>query len=254
MTSKKNWKVKLCQRDKYILLDLFYSKGLDLEVIIHRHFKGKHKSTVVKRLNRLFDGNYLLKDALAGRNKVQIVYTISPKGLNVIHDQLSGRLIRKELKSSNIEHDLTLTRIFDRISMARSLAEIKTENEIQSIVFGDNNFEYEPFRRLNTDIYFSFLVKEKEYKVAVEFEKTKKESSRWAECLLNYHLEDSVGIVLYICNDQSIANRLRRIETGLAKKFSGKIFFCTLDDFYSNKELASFMNTTGKSFTLNFQS
>jgi hypothetical protein len=252
--NKNNWKVELCQRDKEILLDLFYTKGLDLEILLLRHFKERHKSTAAKRLERLCDGHYLTKGAFIRKSKVQIVYTISSKGLDVIQDQLAGKLTRKELKSSNLEHDLTLARIFDRISLARSLVEIKTENEIQSINFGDFDFEYGPFRRLNTDIYFSFRNKEKEYKVAVEFERTKKNQSRWIKHLQNYHLEDSVNIVLYICNDQSIINRLKKIESDLARKFSEKIFFCTHDDFFSNKEFASFSNSSGKSFTVNFQS
>lgn len=254
MVNKKNWKVILCQRDKIILRDLFYSKGLDIETLIHRYFKGRHKTTVAKRLNRLYDGNYLTKGAHVGRSKNQIVYTILPKGFHEIQEILSGQVARREFKSSNIEHDLQLARIFDRLSSSRGLLEIKTENEIQSIIFGNNDLSYEPLRRLNTDIYFSLLIKEKEYKVAIEFERTQKESSRWADYLLNYHLEESIDVALYICNGQQILNGLKKIESELAIKYSGKIFFCTLHDFYLNKEIATFVNTNGKLFTMNFHS
>jgi hypothetical protein len=253
MTNKKNWKVELCQRDKSILLDLFYSKGLDLELILYRHFNGLDESTARKRLGRLQDGKYVTKGACIRKNKIQIVFSISPKGLSAIQDLLSGQLTRKEVVSSNPEHDLELARIFDRISLASSLVEIKTENEIQSIVFGDYDSEYAPFRRLNTDIYFSFSHKGQEYKVAVEFERTKKESDRWAKYLLNYHLEDSVDLVFYICNDQTIEKRMKKIETDLAQKYSSKIFFCTLEEFYSNDEFAIFANTIGRTFTLNIE-
>lgn len=254
MKNKKYWKVELCERDKYILRDLFYSKGLDLEIILHRHFKGKTKSTALKRLSRLHDGHYLTKSAIVRNSKIQIIYTISSKGLDVIQEELSGQLIRKELKSSNLEHDLALAKIADRLSLARSLVEIKTENEIQSIVFGDYDFEYDPFRRLNTDIYFSFLVDEREYKVAVEFEKTQKSSYRWTKYLQNYHLEESIDIVFYVCKDKFIVKKMKQVETELAKKFSEKIFFCTLHEFYLNKELVNFTNTSGHSFTLNLHS
>lgn len=253
MSNKKNWKVELCQRDKFILRDLFYSKGLDLELILHRHFKGLHESTARKRLGRLHDGKYVTKGACIRNNKIQIVYYVSPKGLVTILDLLSGQLTRKEVVSSNPEHDLELARIFDRISLASSLAEIKTENEIQSIVFGDYDSNYAPFRRLNTDIYFSFSHKERKYKVAVEFERTKKESDRWSKYLLNYHLEDSVDLVFYICNDQTIAKRMTKIETDLADKYSSKIFFCTLEEFYTNDEFVIFKNTIGRTFTLNIE-
>ncbi|NOT77740.1 MAG: hypothetical protein HOP07_01910 [Bacteriovoracaceae bacterium] len=179
---------------------------------------------------------------------------ISPKGLTAILDLLSGQLIRKELKSSNIEHDIELAGIFDQLSLARNLVEIKTENEIQSIVFGDNDSHYEALRRLNTDIYFSLLVKEREYKIAVEFERSQKKSDRWTKHLLNYHLEESIDAVLYICSDNYIKNGLIKTEENLAKQFSGKVFFCTLEEFKSNKAMAILSNTNGKLFTINFHS
>jgi hypothetical protein len=161
-------------------------------------------------------------------------------------------LARRELKSTNPEHDLQLARIFDKLSQAIGLVEIKTENELQSVIFGNNDHEYEPFRRLNSDIFFSFLIKGKEYKVAVEYERTRKESNRWSQYLYNYHFEESVDLVLYICDNQYIKNGLIKLETELAKKYSGKIFFCNLDEFNSNEEMARFINTIGKTVTINF--
>lgn len=244
----------MSHRDKLILRDLFYSKGLNLEILLNRYFRGKHKTTVIKRMNRLYDGKYINKGSFTERSTSQIIYTISPKGLTAILDCLSGQLIRKELKSPNIEHDIELAGIFDQLSLARSLVEIKTENELQSIVFGDNDSNYEVLRRLNTDIYFSLLVEEREYTIAVEFERSQKKSDRWAKYLLNYHLEESIDAVLYICSDNYIKNGLVKIEENLAKKFSGKVFFCTLEEFKSNKTMAILSNTNGKLFTLNFHS
>lgn len=252
MIKKKTWKVELKARDRLILRDLYYSKGLNLKILHYRYFKDKTGIAAIQRLNRLYDGKYLTKSALADRSKNQILYTILPKGFIEIKDLLPGKVIRKEFQSSNPRHDIELAKIHDRMLLANDLTELKMENEIQSIDFGINDPIYEPFRRLNTDIYFSFLGNNKEYKVAIEYERTSKELKRWQEYLLNYHFEESVNLVLYIAAGPEIKKTLVKIESELAKNFSAKIFFCTLDEFYSSKESTTFVNPNGKTFTMIF--
>lgn len=239
-------------RDRHILRDLFYSKGLSLELLMANHFKGLHISTVKKRMNRLFHGRLVEKRFQLRSNRSRVIFYINDSGLKKIENDLSGKIIRRELKSSNPDHDLEVARIYFRLLNARGLNDLKFENEIQCISFGDLDAEYEPFRRLNTDIYLSLQIKDRSYKVAIEFERSQKESGRWTEYLLNYHMEDQVDIVLYICKDLSIKNSMFRIESELAKSYLPKIYFCSLEEFFRNESIAIFQNGTGKSFNLNF--
>ena len=145
-----------------------------------------------------------------------------------------------------------VAKIYFKICAARGLTDCKFENEIQSIDFGVSDSEIEPFRRLNTDIFCSLNINDSIYKVAIEYERSQKKSDRWTEYLLNYHLEESVDVVLYICENESIKNSLMKIEREYCKRYSGKIFFCSLTSFFTNLDFSIFENTNGKSFRLNF--
>ena len=252
MKIRRHWKVILNDRDRLILRDLFYSKGLNLEILTANHFKGLHISTVKKRMNRLFLSRLIEKRFQLQFNRSRVIFYINDNGLKKIENDLSGKLIRRELKSSNPEHDLEVAKIYYHLLHARGLNDLKLENEIQCISFGDFDGEYEPFRRLNTDIYLSLQIKDKSYKVAIEYERSQKENGRWTEYLLNYHMEDQVDIVLYICKDLSIKNSMLRIEAELAKSYLPKIYFCSLEEFFRNESIAIFQNGHGKSFNLNF--
>lgn len=236
-----------------MLRDLFYSKGLDLSLLMGNHFKGLHKSTVIKRLLRLIDGGFIEKRAIPLQNKCQFVYVITAFGLTAIDHLISGKMIRKELKGSNLEHDLIVAKIYFKVCAAKNLNDCKLENEIQSIVFGDFDRDIDAFRRLNTDIYCALNIDDSIYKIAIEYERSQKESGRWTEYLLNYHLEESVNVVLYICENETIKNSLMNIEKEYSKKYTEKIFFCSYREFFSNLDFAIFKNTNGKSFKLNFQ-
>lgn len=252
MRKKKKWNVVLSERDRIVLRDLFYSKGLDLDLLMENHFKDLHKSTVIKRLLRLVDGGLIEKRAIPLQNKCQYVYVITSFGLTAIDHLFTGKMIRKELKGSNLEHDLMVAKIYFKICAARNLNDSKFENEIQSIDFGVFDGEIEVFRRLNTDIFFALNINDRIYKVAIEYERSHKNSNRWSEYLLNYHLEENVDVVLYICENENIKGSLINIEMEYCKKYSNKIFFCTLSSFFSNLDFSIFENTNGKFFKLNF--
>lgn len=251
---KSKRKVLLNQRDHLILTDLFYNKGLDLNLIRQKYFAQKHKTTAIKRMNVLTNGGYIEKRAFFESINYYIIYFITQKGFNEIVGKLSGKVIRKEFKGTNPEHDLEVSRICYRLQSARNLTDCKLENEIQSIDFGVLDEHFKSPRRLNSDIYAQIKINDVDYKIAIEYERTPKESERWSEYLLNYHVESDIDLVLYICADDSIKSGLQKIETELAKSYSPKVFFCTLKCFFENELNATFSNPSGKTFRLNFQS
>lgn len=127
---KRNWNVVLSGRDRILLRDLFYSKGLDLDLLMDNHFKDLHKSTVVKRIQRLVNGNYVDKRAHFNGIALKPLYNITENGLLEIEDYLSGKIIRKELKCSNPVHDLGVAKIYFKLIKSRSLNSLKLKNEI----------------------------------------------------------------------------------------------------------------------------
>jgi len=252
LKKKKSWKVVLSKRDRVLLRDLFYTKGLDLDLLMDNHFKNLHKSTVVKRIQRLVNGHYIDKRAHFNGMALKPLYNITENGLLEVEDYLSGKIIRKELKCSNPVHDLCVAKIYFKLIKSRSLNSLKLENEIQGIDHGDLSEQFDPFKRLNSDIFLSLLIENQEFKVAVEYERSHKDSGRWSEYLLNYHLEENVDVVLYVCDNPTILKGLMRIETELAQRYTQKIYFCLVKEFFKHSSSATFKNISGKTFTLNF--
>lgn len=252
MRKKNKWNVVLNERDRFVLIDLFYSKGLDLDLLMESHFTGLHKSTVIKRMQRLVNGNFIEKRAHSNGITFKILYNITENGLLRVEDYLSGNIIRKELKCSNPIHDLGVARIYFKLIKARNLNSLKFENEIQGIDHGELNEQVDPFKRLNSDIFFSLIIKNQEFKIAVEYERSHKQSGRWSEYLFNYHLEEKVDVALYICECPTILKGLMKIEAELSQKYTQKIYFCLVNDFFNHSNSATFKNISGKTFTLNF--
>lgn len=250
--NKKSTKVVLGPRDIALLNDIFFSKVVDTKTIAYRHFKNKSYSAVANRLDVLFKGGYLRKIGLATFGKRTQAYSITTKAIDVIEKNLECKLLRKELSSDNVLHDLSLNHIFDRLKFVNGLIELKSENEIQSVETNGGDCKTLPFRRLNSDIYLSLKSKKEVYRFAVEYEKASKARDRWEEYLLNYHLEEAIDAVLYVCECSTILNSLVRIEKKLSESYSGKIYFITLNKFLSKEKTVTFENVFGHRFSLHF--
>jgi len=240
-------------RDKNLLKDLFLNKTSNLKYICRKHFPDRHLSTVTKRVNKLFTEGYINKIGIHDRGIYEKVYSVTPQGLQAIRTDFPRKLIRKECQSINLEHDLELTDIREKFLTSDSVGVIKSENELQSFEIDQGIDIYGPFQRLNSDIYFTLLTNGKEFNVASEYENTPKELKRWSKYLLNYHLENKVDAVFYICRNHVIAKSLMNLERELIKSFTPKIYFCTLEKFKSNDGSVDFENARGKKFTFNFQ-
>ena len=244
--------VVLGLRDYELLKDLFFSKVCSLEHLSKRHFPGKHRTTASKRLNRLFMANYITKVRVYPDCKPVSVFSITPKGLSTIASSLPGKLIRRECRSDNINHDLELSIIRDYFLQATCVKEIKTENELQSFFRERYEDIYEPFQRLNSDLFLLLTYEEEDYEVAVEYESCPKNLKRLSRYLLNYHLEEDIQAVLYICATNNILKNVMKVTKEYAKSFAPKIYCCTLKDFKNESQIAIFENGDGKKFPVNF--
>lgn len=253
MRRKIKRKVILSPRDYEILKDLFFNKVCDLLILQQRHFLNSHKTTVRKRMDKLALNGLINKFGAIGLKESRVLYSITPKGLGFLTDYFSEEVQRKECQSTNVFHDLALAHIKNRLERSKSITEIRTENEIQSLRFYPNDDIYEPFRRLNSDLFIKLSSESTTYHVAVEFERIQKSHDRWYQYLLNYHLEDKIDAVLYICETSQVKSSMEKIESSLTKEFSPKVYFCDLEKFMSDDSKVTFINCLGQSFSLHFQ-
>lgn len=231
---------------------IFESKVIDIPTLHLMFFENGEETTAIKRLHKLSRVGFIKKITFLDKSKPRIAYSISPKGLKEIEELLPGQLIRRELKSDSINHDLVLSRIQKQIRSIKNLVEFKTENTLQSFRFPINDEGYEPFRRLNSDSLLVLKIKERDYYLALEYEASAKESNRWKNTLLNYHLEGGVNGILYICKNKSILKSLYKIEKDFGQKYSTKVYFILLESFLEAKEKAIFTNVLGQEFQINF--
>lgn len=204
-------------------------------------------------MDKLSEDGLVNKIGAVGLKNSRVLYSVTKKGLNLFSDFFTKEVQRKECQSSNLAHDLTLAYIKMRLEKSKSIAEIRTENEIQSFRFYPNDEIYEPFRRLNSDLFIKLSSELTTYHVAIEFERVQKSHDRWYQYLLNYHLEEKIDAVLYICETSQIRESMEKIELELANEFSSKIYFCELEKFISEDSSVTFSNYSGQRFSLSFQ-
>lgn len=243
----------LGSRDYEILKDLFYCKVCDLEYIYQKYFKGRHITAARKRLDRLFKGGFLKKIGVFDLGARRNAYSITPLGLDAIVTVLPDVPSRKECFSANVLHDLELAQIKRCLDGSSIVKESKSENELQSFDFYAGDKDYEPFRRLNSDLYAYLFSDPKSYRVAVEYERSAKSPSRWRKYLLNYHLENQIDAALYVCHDHLVRSSLESVEKEFVKDFSAKIYFADLKQFQGDSRSAKFTNILGENFTIDFQ-
>lgn len=250
---KKNTKnVLLETRDITLLKDIFFSKVVDTETVVKRHFKQRCYNIAIRRLNILFKCGYLKKIDLSNFGKRAHAYSITDKSLKVLEQNFDWNIVRREMASDHLLHDLSLNHIVDRLKKSKGLEDLKTENELQCLDLGQFDRHLVPFRRLNSDVYLCIQSNNDLYRFSIEYERSPKTKRRWEEYLLNYHLEEDIGAVLYICESPVILKTLSGLDKKLCETYSGKIYFTTLKDFFEKTEFAIFNNIFGHKFKLHF--
>ena len=199
--------VHLTDRD-YHLLNLLYEHSLmSLGQISRYVFTGRDHSTVLNRIRLLEDGGYLKRHHLnrvrtfCDEKSVGVVLQITPRGVREIarlHFQNVFDEKIYDIKSSQLEHDLLLVDVTERL-----------KNVHEQMVFVDGR----RFVRSKPEIFQvpdKVMVDGSRSKAtAIELELTVKSEKRYRQIITNYRIGRGFDRVLFITAHQSIAQKIK---------------------------------------------
>lgn len=148
-----------------------------------------------------------------------------------------GCLVRKELKSKSVVHDLTLVDIRNRICSSNQILEYYTENFLQTWTGVKLKKDVEPFVETRCDALIGFKVSEGILHLALEYEASEKSDGRYGNIISKYYVNEDVAGVLYICETQEMMQKLLEKERDLYSHVRPKFFYTTLDKFMTDSKL-----------------
>lgn len=210
---------------------LFKVKVALIEQINRDVYKYEKNKALYARINLFTRQQYLntVADACSFGKKI---VSLAPKGYKKFIAKGDER--RNQLSSNKISHDLDLVDIRYLFKKSPRILEYITENSLLSCNYLVENEDIKPFIDKQPDAVILAKFSTGTAYLAVEYEATLKEITRYRELFTRYYLSDEVPAVIYLCKTKEIMNSLIKIEKKLFLKFKSKFFYKTLDEFKEN--------------------
>ncbi len=230
---------RITKRDVCLLEMLLANTVMSFEEVRVFGFSGRHKATVCNRLNRLEElalirrinvGNFIYK---LNMKPIGVVVLITKEGIEVL--KRCGRFdarLRPEPIALNIQsliHDLELNSVVRGLKRALPMALIFNGKHLQSD--GSSLFKKVPdavlelpqaslemAKTLGVVASDSAVKGLGHLRVAVELELTAKSNPRYREIINGYRLSHEVDRVLYLTHDESIAQKIQSVLSGVPVK------------------------------------
>lgn len=92
--------------------------------------------------------------------------------------------------------------------------------------------------------------KKDQYQVALEYEMSDKQESRYFKKLTDYYLDNTVSAVFYICGNDKIEKVIRKVDLEVGQKFEAKVFTCLAEVIYRELEGVPFYNRNNSLFLM----
>ena len=177
----------------------------------------------------------------------QKLVTLSRKGFDEFVSTGSERVV--ELRSDSIAHDVKLVDIRHRLLGSEKVIEYHTENTLQTWPECLRSNELRPYVEARCDAAIKARFPTGEVFLAVEYEASRKFSSRIGEAIGKYYNTEEIPAVLYVCADEDILRAHMQEEKRNFSKYDPRIYYKTLENFFHDQTLA-FKNRDGETLRL----
>ena len=132
---------------------------------------------------------------------------------------------RLELKSESIHHDIELVDIRAVFMKLPQFLEYYTENQIQTLWPTCYDMTKKSLVQLNSDAIALVSFQKGTLWVAVEMETTAKAVARYDPIVKKYYSNPEIPLVLYVCTDEEILNKVMKKEKELYDNEFPKFFY-----------------------------
>ena len=237
----------LTKKEEELLHYLHAVKVSSYQRIKRDIYPSYHIRSVCNRIYRLEDNHLVRGECNRSINGGERTLSLTNKGFTEYVAQ--GIESRSELSSESVLHDLNLGDIRSRLLKAKKVSSYYTENQIQT--WGISGFErrFTSYVNLNSDAMVEIQFSSGNQLIPLELEMHLKAKDRYEQLLKRYYQRDDVVLILYICANQNILNKVREMEMTLFKSEQPKFLYKLKQDFDADAYL-EFTNCNGKSLRL----
>jgi hypothetical protein len=218
--------IEIVKRDIEILKDLFSYKVLSRDQIRDVYFSGSPRQVVNRRLKKLRSASLVRRINTDGDLRGKSVFSLTPKGFNLIDGSLGYVADKKRFKSDSIAHDLTLYDISKKMLSLDSVKSYWPENVLQSCSELHFSRDHEAFVRLRSDAQVRIERPKRTLSLALEYDATAKSKERYMKKVRDYYGNDMVDGILYICANKLILKRVMDADQEVVKDTGSSAKFC----------------------------
>ena len=245
MRRKRTKTVVINRRDRELFSYLYEVKVATAFQIKRDIFKDVGKAVVYRRLKKLIHMKIIKRCPWFDGKRLISGYSLSKKGLRkFIFNKEDEDCIKRSL-SDSIEHDIILNDIRHLLLNCNEIKDYFSENVLNSDASFITGKEYGPFRTLRSDGLILMQKQDTIYHIAVEYEHTLKYTNRYNSLFYNYHCENKIDGVLYICRNKNILKRIIEAEKNCIKENRTLFYYTTLNDLFSNPKCLTFTSCAG---------
>ncbi len=242
-------KILITGRDVLLFEYLHACKVATTKQINRDIFKTSH-STCYQRLKK-YEERKFLKVVPTDRSLDQsFAYEVTNKGEKIVKSNFRDLISGDRFRSNSVAHDLTLVDIRNILMRKKVVKEYYTDNQIQTYKDFRTEDHLIPAQELQLDAVMKLKKGDlNPIWVGLEFESSAKAISRYQDKIMQYYYRGPPFLV-YICEDRSLENKVKKVESIYIKEKTPKIFYLTLKELLESKESVTFTRQDGQSLCL----
>lgn len=224
------------EQDKNLIHYLHEVKVATYEQIKRDIYPDYHFKSVCNRIYRL-ENNHLVHgwcDRVIGKGCRLI--SLTKQGFSRF--VAKGLEKRIELNSDAIKHDLRLGDIRYRLKRASKVLDYHSENQLQTWPIGVYDVKVGRLANLNCDAVVSVRFPDDTLHLPLEYGASSKSDRRYEPLVKRYYARDDVPAVLYVCENETVLNKISRIETELFPSDQPKFFFKHVSDLFEDETMS----------------
>ncbi len=242
--------IEITKRDIKILEFVFEHRAVTFRQLANRFFNGASTPTVYVRLDKLRRSGLLKKSFVLWKAKRSVIFGITDKGLKQFAESYRYKITKPDFKSDSVAHDLGLVMLRERLEKTKMVVEYLSESMLQSCGQLVEHEKLGFFSRINSDAALAIETTKNKFHVALEYEISDKQESRYAKKLTEYYYSPNVAAVFYVCGDASIEKLIRNVDVEVGQNWDAKVFTCLEETTHSATGSLPFVNRANAMFSL----
>ena len=241
-------KVILTERDRRLFNYLQELKVASAKQINRDIFEDTSNKAVYRRLKKLQSSKHIRKKAVNHFDQIKGGYSLSKQCFNILHPD--KYILRKEVSSKSMEHDLTLVDVRRAFITKDMVTEYIPENLLLLDMANKHCDRLSDYYSMKSDAVVRVKFKKAQFDMAIEYESHMKTYKRYEKLLRNYYFKRDIGAVLYIVRSREVLKRVQAVDRKLSSKFTTKFYYALLDDVLNAKDELQFTTILDETLTI----